>query len=169
MAKYNRYPSDEKFNERGVGIALPLNRSAYGRLYNSHYSSGSRVQSAVFSKTYTTEDQAIYNLINLLLTRKGERIMQPLFGSKIPDFVFEQNTELSRIDLGSSIRSDIEYWLPYIIVGNLEVTSPTDVSTPGDPYHAINISIPFKVTESGANINITFNLNESNFDVQIRR
>ena len=44
----------------------------------------------IFSSTFTTEEQALSNLKNLLLTRKGERPFQPLFGTDIPSFLFEK-------------------------------------------------------------------------------
>ena len=37
----------------------------------------------IFSSTFTTEEQALSNLKNLLLTRKGERPFQPLFGTDV--------------------------------------------------------------------------------------
>ena len=46
----------------------------------------------IFSSTFTTEEQALSNLKNLLLTRKGERPFQPLFGTDIPSFLFENIT-----------------------------------------------------------------------------
>ena len=47
----------------------------------------------IFASTYTTQDQALSNLKNLLLTRKGERPLQPLFGTDIPSFLFENITQ----------------------------------------------------------------------------
>ena len=39
----------------------------------------------LFDLSYSTRDQALSNLKNLLLTRRGERIMEPLFGTTIQD------------------------------------------------------------------------------------
>lgn len=167
MVQYKRYPND-RWGERANGIALPLNRQAYGRKFDQHYASGSVSAAGVFSPTYSTEEQAIYNLINLILTRKGERPMQPLFGTRVPDFLFEQNTSENRFELGASLRDDIEFWLPYIQLGNLQVT-PGDSRTPGDPLHAITIIIPFKVLESGANVVVTFVGDTYGFDYEINR
>lgn len=147
------YPEDE--HERAIGIKLPLNRLGHGRPVDLNYSSGSLSGTHVFVSSYTTEDQAISNLINLILTRKGERIMQPDYGTPVPDFVFEQNTFDNRFRLESDLRQDIEFWLPYIILGRLEVGAGSSAS-PGDPMHSLTISIPFKVTEQGANRTVTF-------------
>ena len=59
----------------GVGIPLPLGGVP------------------IFATTFTTEEQAISNLKNLLLTRKGERPFQPLFGTDVPSFLFENITK----------------------------------------------------------------------------
>jgi phage baseplate assembly protein W len=61
-----------------VGITLPFARRD-GRLFNLSYS---------------TEEQALSNLTNLILTRQGERIMQPFFGTTLQDSLFEQNDDL---------------------------------------------------------------------------
>ena len=66
-----------------VGIKLPFNQAAVGKDDRSatvgNVSSGSFQTTSgkgVFSLSYTTEDQAISNLTNLLLTRKGERFLR---------------------------------------------------------------------------------------------
>ena len=45
---------------------------------------------AVFNSSYTTKEQVKSNLINLLLTSPGERLMNPTFGVGIRDLLFEQ-------------------------------------------------------------------------------
>ena len=60
----------------GIGIALPF---------------GPGVSN--FKINYTTLDQAKTNIINLLLTHKGERFMQPEFGTNLRRFLFRQNTQ----------------------------------------------------------------------------
>ena len=41
------------------------------------------------NKNLTTFDQSRSNLKNLLLTKKGERVLQPNFGSGLQDLLFE--------------------------------------------------------------------------------
>ena len=76
-----------------VGVMLPFNGNALGRSDIQHYASGSRSGDGVFALSFSTEQQAISNLKNLLLTRKGERFMQPDFGTRIFDSLFEPNTK----------------------------------------------------------------------------
>ncbi len=68
--EYRYNPIDLKPN-KAVGVMLPLGGSP------------------IFKLSYTTEEQAVSNLKNLLLTRKGERVFQPLFGSDIYSLLFE--------------------------------------------------------------------------------
>ena len=136
-----------------VGIKLPFNQAAAGKNDRSatvgNVLSGSFQTTSgkgVFSLSYTTEDQAISNLTNLLLTRKGERYMQPNFGTDIYNSIFEQNTEVLADNLQSSLEEDINYWLPYITLINVAVFRD------GRNENALNIQIVFRVTNIGANL-----------------
>jgi phage baseplate assembly protein W len=136
-----------------VGIKLPFNQSAISKNDRTaivgNVLSGSfqtTTGKGVFSLSYTTEDQAISNLTNLLLTRKGERYMQPNFGTDIYDSIFEQNTELLADNLQSSLEEDINYWLPYITLINVNVFRDSRNE------NALNIRIVFRVTNVGANL-----------------
>jgi phage baseplate assembly protein W len=126
-----------------VGILLPFNKAASAKTDTQNYASGSLSGGSVFALSYTTEEQSISNFKNLLLTGKGERIMQPNFGTRIRESLFEQNTEVLADTLSSSLRDDIEYWLPYIIIDAIDITR--DENT-------LSIRISFRVTESGANL-----------------
>ena len=117
-----------------VGIALPFS-SKYGGL---------------FTLNYTTELQAISNLKNLLLTRKGERIMLPSFGSSLYDTLFEQITSDLPIKVKEGLKSDISYWCPQIIINNIVVEEAESTST-GMMGHGIQIKINFRVDVSQAN------------------
>lgn len=135
------YPED--VNDYGsLGIKLPMNSNKVG-------SSG-----GIFNLSYTTEEQAVSNYINLLLTRKGERYMQPNFGIGIQERIFEQNTEALQQDIQFEIKHQAGYWLPYIINHQIMVNSGRDVHIPAlgsESDHGIQIVIVFSVTESGAN------------------
>jgi len=50
------------------------------------------------------------SIINILLTRKGERVMRPTFGSDISDMVFELNDDILLAVLGEAVREAIEMW-----------------------------------------------------------
>ena len=83
-----------------------------------------------FKLNYTTLDQAKTNLVNLLLTHKGERFMQPDFGTNLRRFIFQ-------------LLSAIRFWLPYIKVENIV----TDRSIENIDQYKINISLTFSVID----------------------
>ena len=83
----------------------------FGRKSNSN---------GIFAVNYTTLTQAKDNLINLILTKKGEREMQPDFGCDIHNLIFEQIVEESiATDIENSILDAVNIWLPYINVDNI--------------------------------------------------
>lgn len=127
-----------------VGVMLPFNGDSLGRSDTQHYASGSNAGDSVFALSYSTETQAISNLKNLLLTRKGERFMQPDFGTIIYDSMFEQSTSELEIRIEDGLNEDIALWLPYILVDNITVDRLVD-------DHGLNISLSYRVTENGAN------------------
>lgn len=115
----------------------------------------------LFQQSYTTQDQAISNLKNLLLTRKGERLYQPAFGTDIYDTLFEQITDTTLFGLRDSILTAISFWLPYITVNELNVYIPENV--PADPIgHTIRVSLSVQVNNNGANIPITLTISPNN-------
>jgi|TARA_R100001509_G_scaffold106324_1_gene63042 hypothetical protein len=120
---------------RAIGVKFPFNAPG------------------VFQKTFTTFDQASTNVKTLLLTRKGERYLQPNFGTDLLNLVFEPNvTELKEF-ITDTITDAVSFWLPYIIITNLEIVTQED-----DPnmIHDIKISVTFTVsgTESEKTITI---------------
>lgn len=98
----------------------------------------------LFQLSYTTEQQAVSNLKSLLLTRKGERLFQPNFGSDVYSLMFEQIDTNLESTLDESLREDIEYWLPYIIIDDINIEVIED-------RNYVRIELSFRVTEQGAN------------------
>jgi len=141
MARRKEYfydPIDLK-KDTAVGITLPFGK-----------------KSGLFKLSYTTEEQAVSNLKNLLLTKKGERPFQPEFGSRIYELLFEQLTPDIENDLNENIREDIEFWLPYIIVSELQATIIED-------KNYVKVKLRFRVTEQGANQQIIILVDSSGF------
>lgn len=75
-----------------------------------------------FKMNYTTLDQAVANAKNLLLTNRGERIMQPDFGCDLNSTLFENVTEELALVVENNIRESFDFWLPYVFINNLVVT-----------------------------------------------
>lgn len=89
----------------GIGIDLPL-MSGNG---------------SSFAINYTTMDQAEANAKNLLLTNKGERIMQPNFGCDLYRALYDNITEVLIDSIDERIRDQFAYWLPYIVINELTI------------------------------------------------
>ncbi len=73
-----------------------------------------------FSVNFTTINQAKSNLKNLILTKKGERLMQPEFGCDIWKILFEPIIEgdiESKIE--ESILDAVNIWLPYLNIDTI--------------------------------------------------
>lgn len=69
----------------------------------------------IFSVNYTTLSQAKDNLVNLIMTRKGERVMQPEFGCDIWRLIFEPiTTDTLEFDIERTIIDAVNIWLPYL-------------------------------------------------------
>lgn len=72
----------------------------------------------IFSINFTTLQQAKSNLKNLILTKKGERLMQPDFGCDIWKVLFEpiDNIEVS---IENAIINAVSIWLPYLNINEI--------------------------------------------------
>ena len=60
------------------------------------------------------EDAVLNSVINIISTRKGERIFDPEFGSKIPDLLFEPIDAQTAHDIKISMILAIEKWEPRV-------------------------------------------------------
>lgn len=84
-------------------------------------------QGGYFNVSTTVMTQIKSNLKNLLLTRIGERLHQPTFGSDLHKIVFEPNDDNIKQKATDYIETALATWMPYIVVENLEYTAtPVD-------------------------------------------
>ena len=74
----------------------------------------------IFATNYTTLSQAKDNIKNLLLTQKGERLMQPEFGCDIWRVIFEQSVD-GDIDflIENAVVEAVNIWLPYLTINQI--------------------------------------------------
>jgi phage baseplate assembly protein W len=127
-----------------VGIKLPFNHPNKG----------------VFDLSYSTEEQAISNLKNLLLTNKGERLYLPTFGTGILNLLFDPNTSEVGENLKDEISTAISFWLPYIIINNIDIQNTVN-SLGANAENGISITINYRVSSQGANQTIILDINQS--------
>ena len=122
----------DKNDDIYVGVRFPLDHSQEGFFY----------------KTKTILEQAKSNMRNLLLTSKGERVMQPEFGSTLTDVLFNQGEDVEN-QIDEAIREAVSNWLPYIIINEINMFQQGN---------QVDVSIDFSVTlEPDSFDTLTFN------------
>jgi phage baseplate assembly protein W len=114
-----------------IGVSLPFNKP--------------------FSSTYTTKDQIKSNLVNLLLTDIGERVMNPLFGCNLKRFIFEGITETNIENLKANLLNSISIFVPEITVVEIAITPNVD-------YNLIDLSINYVLNISNTPDQVTIQL-----------
>ena len=98
--------------------------------------------SPIFRSIYITNDQAYENLKTLILTRTGERYMEPNFGTELLYIIFEPSVKNLKQEISDILLQPIAYWLPYINVENLDIITNEDDNT---LEHNIQITLTFSV------------------------
>lgn len=93
----------------------------------------------MFEQSTSLIQQARSNLKNLLLTKKGERIMQPDFGCDLWRVLFEQITEDTTLLSRAAVVDAVDRWMPFLEVDELTVEAPTT----GD-VHKIQIRVSYR-------------------------
>jgi phage baseplate assembly protein W len=119
-----------------IGVSLPFNGPS-GRPFNS---------------TYSTKIQTRFNLINLILTNPGERVMNPNFGCPLKKVLFENSGLQTDILIEETIRKSTEIYLPTVDIMRIEINKENI------DKNIINISIFYKLKISQEEDQITVQL-----------
>jgi len=82
---------------------------------------------AVFNSSYTTQDQAKSNLINVLLTEPGERVMEPNFRVRLKKLLFEN--QIKEDELEGRIKDQCAFYVPEVDITNLIIQLIPDSHT----------------------------------------
>jgi phage baseplate assembly protein W len=78
--------------------------------------------------TEIPEKEIRANLIHLILTRKGSRYYLPDFGTRMYEFIFEQNDFVTHNLIEEEVREGVKKYIP-----NLEINSISIMSAEDDP------------------------------------
>jgi phage baseplate assembly protein W len=118
-------------NTRFLGMQYPLVKTARGVLAQ---------KSGV--------DQIKADILQLLLTNPGERVMLPEFGTPLRQLCFEPNDSLLEKKAKDIIAKAIQTWEPRVVIEKLEVTSKVDSSDlhPDDPRQDIDNILMIKIS-----------------------
>jgi len=94
---------------------------------------------------YAREEESVREvMLNILLTRPGERLMRPGFGAGLLDFVHRPNNETTRHLLADVISKAIRRWEPRVVLDRVEVRS--------DPERLaeVNVQIRYHLRHGGS-------------------
>ena len=134
----NKLVKDTKtYNDYAIGISLPI-----------------QITNTAFNQTFTTKEQLRSNIKNLLQTKKGERLMQPEFGSGLDEILFEQIDDDTKMQIEDTITSTIDKWLPYVNVEEIVV----DINNRLRDTNTVNISLSFTSNGNPQLDTVTFNV-----------
>ena len=115
-----------------IGVSLPFNKP--------------------FTSTYTTKKQIKSNLVNLLLTDIGERVMNPNFGCNLKRYLFENINDVNAEKVKNAVLSSVGFYIPEITVTSIAVTPNTD-------YNSIDVSVNYvlNISQTPDEITVQFN------------
>jgi phage baseplate assembly protein W len=112
-----------------IGLTLPIQNDGVG----------------FFSQTYDTFTATKTNIINLLKTKPGERRMQPLFGCRLYNAVFQQNTEVLPEYIRNIIKEDIGNWIPNVTIDKIDVKFYKNEESNSIDIYKIYVAVVFTV------------------------
>tara|TARA_R100000234_G_C4984787_1_gene172684 strand:+ start:911 stop:1330 length:420 start_codon:yes stop_codon:yes gene_type:complete len=101
-----------------------------------------------FEMNNTTMDAVREDIKILLLTKKGERVVNPTIGTNIPILLgelfepIEKNEMESRI--GAEIKSALETWMPYVTLEAIEIFTTDNPPPAGTNVRENDILVDMK-------------------------
>ena len=117
----------------GQGWSFPLRPDAQGRL------------------GYVSGDDNVHQSVRLLLlTRLGERVMRPDYGTAVPRLLFAPGSVQNLGLIESSIRSAVRDWEPRIDLD--EVRAEQDLAAP----ERVTVSIAYRIRATNTRGNLVF-------------
>ena len=126
-------PRDFQVNT-AIGVGLPFNAPG------------------VFNSIYSTREQIKFNIVNLVLTSKGERIENPNFGTTLRSQLFGQMTEDILNNVREYIINSVGVYVPEVSIQNIEL-----LIEPNESFNTLLVKIAYVILISGETDNITVN------------
>jgi len=123
------------YQDYAIGITLPI-----------------QIGNTAFNQSFTTKQQVSSNIKNLLLTKRGERLLQPNFGSGLQEILFDFNDDRLAVKIEEVITESITNWLPYVDIRQIDVTP----SNENKDRNQVEISITFGVSNTPDLNQVTF-------------
>jgi phage baseplate assembly protein W len=129
----------KEYEDYAVGLALPI-----------------QINGVAFKQNYTEIEQLKSNIKNLLLTKRGERVMNPLFGAGVETVLFEPITEEFEDKIQTIITNSVERYIPNVDIEEINV----DMSNENKDKNLVNISLKFRSKSTGNSGLVSFNVQQ---------
>ena len=129
----------KEYEEYAIGVTLPL-----------------QIGNTAFNQSFKTADQVKTNIKSLLLTKRYERVMQPLLGSGLQELLFEFNDEELADKIETTINDSLQQWLPYVSVEKIEIEQTND----NKDRNIVYVSISFRIGDTINLENLSFTVTQ---------
>lgn len=106
-------------------IYLKTSYMANGKYINIDFPFKESPQGFYVNLNADTQKAIKADLMHLLLTRKGQRIYNPDFGTNLMKYIFEPNDSLTLESVKNEVNASVNKYLPKLKVINLSVTQST--------------------------------------------
>jgi len=98
-------------NEKSININFPFKDSLKGFFLDLNTNSNNAVKA---------------DLAHLLLTKKGDRLYMPDFGTDLISFLFEPIDDITKSDMKRSIQDSIDNYIPNLQVDDIIISEVVD-------------------------------------------
>ena len=120
---------------KAVGVSLPFSGKA------------------VFNQTFETKQAVKTNLINYFLTSRGERYLNPTFGNRLQNLLFEQLTQDKVTEINELVKNDLELFFPKV--------EPLQINTLGNAdRNTISFSLKYRLRDTDIEDEVVINFEQ---------
>ena len=113
-------------NEKSININFPFKDSPKGFFLDLNTNSNNAVKA---------------DLAHLLLTKKGDRLYMPDFGTDLISFLFEPIDDITKSDMKRAIQDSIDNYIPNLQVDDIIISEVVDNE------NALKVRVEYTVTD----------------------
>lgn len=106
------------------------------------------INNKLFQMSEITKEAVSSDLLLLLVTQKGERYYMPEYGTNLIKFIFEQNDNITLVDIENEIKETVSRYIPYVSVDKILMYKSTDESGNVIPDNQLILKIKFTYSEN---------------------
>jgi len=113
-------------NEQSININFPFKESPKGFFLDLNTNSNNAVKA---------------DLAHLLLTKKGDRLYMPDFGTDLINFLFQPIDDVTKVDMKTAIQTSIDMYIPNLKVDDIIISEVRDNE------NALGVRVEYTFTE----------------------